>query len=165
MRYGQIRKYDVANGPGIRTSIFVTGCSLNCKNCFNELYQDPNYGEVWTNYTTDLVIDYLNKDEISGLTILGGEPFESAKDLVRIVENIKEKNQKPIWIYSGYTFDSLIKDEDSYKLLSLVNVLVDGPFIEDKKNLKLKFRGSENQRIIDTRSSLNKGEVILLNGY
>lgn len=165
MNYGQIRKYDIANGPGIRTSIFVTGCSINCKNCFNKEYQNPKFGEEWTDETTKEIIDYLLKDEVAGLTILGGEPFERAKDLTTIVIDIKNKIDKPIWIYSGYTFEKLIENSTYKKLLEVVEVLVDGPFIEEKKDLKLKFRGSANQRIIDVKESLANNSIILLNGY
>lgn len=165
MNYGQIRKYDIANGPGIRTSIFVTGCKINCKNCFNKEYQDPNFGQTWTQKTTNQVINYLKSDEISGLSILGGEPFESANDLINILNDIKNKINKNIWIYSGYTFEYLMKNPVYKQLLEKVDVLVDGPFIESKKDLKLKFRGSSNQRIIDVKSSLINDKAILLNGY
>lgn len=165
MNYGQIRKYDIANGPGIRTSIFVTGCSLNCKNCFNKEYQNSNFGEKWTDQTTKRVIDYLSKDEVAGLTILGGEPFESAKDLLSIIVDIKKQIDKSIWIYSGYTFENLIENPTCKNLLKEVDVLVDGPFKEAKKDLKLKFRGSSNQRIIDIKESLANDSIILLNGY
>lgn len=165
MKYGQIRQYDIANGPGIRTSIFVTGCSLNCPNCFNEDYQDPNFGLEWTKETTDEIINYLKSDQITGLTILGGEPFESASSLIKIVKDIKKEINKPIWIYSGYTFENLLKNNLSYQLLELVDVLVDGPFIEDKKDLTLAFRGSSNQRIIDVGESLKSNQVCLYNGY
>lgn len=165
MNYGQIRKYDIANGPGIRTSIFVTGCKLNCKNCFNKEYQDPNFGQTWTQKNTNQVINYLKSDEISGLSILGGEPFESANDLINILNDIKNKINKNIWIYSGYTFEYLMKNPVYKQLLEKVDVLVDGPFIESKKDLKLKFRGSSNQRIIDVKSSLINDKAILLNGY
>ncbi|MFO3717756.1 anaerobic ribonucleoside-triphosphate reductase activating protein [Anaerococcus sp. ENR1011] len=165
MNYGQIRKYDIANGPGIRTSIFVTGCSLNCKNCFNKEYQNSNFGEKWTDQTTKKVIDYLSKDEVAGLTILGGEPFESAKDLISIIDDIKKQIDKSIWIYSGYTFENLIENPTCKNLLKEVDVLVDGPFKEAKKDLKLKFRGSSNQRIIDIKESLANDSIILLNGY
>lgn len=165
MNYGQIRKYDIANGPGIRTSIFVTGCKLNCKNCFNKEYQDPNFGQTWTQKTTNQVINYLKSEEISGLSILGGEPFESANDLINILNDINNKINKNIWIYSGYTFEYLMKNPVYKQLLEKVDVLVDGPFIESKKDLKLKFRGSSNQRIIDVKSSLINDKAILLNGY
>lgn len=165
MRYGQIRKYDIANGPGIRTSIFVTGCSLNCKNCFNKEYQDPNFGKKWTSETSNEIIDYLSKDEVAGLTILGGEPFENAEELTLIIKDIKKHTDKSIWIYSGYTFEKILKDPILKRLLEEVDVLVDGPFIEEMKDLKLKFRGSSNQRIIDVKKSLTNNSVILLNGY
>lgn len=165
MRYGQIRKYDVANGPGIRTSIFVTGCSLNCKNCFNKDYQDPNFGSLWTDEETKEVITYLKRDEVSGLTILGGEPFENVDGLVDLIINIKKEVSKPIWIYSGYSYENLIKNENTKKLLELADVLVDGPFIEEQKDLKLRFRGSANQRIIDVKPSLLSNQICLLNGY
>lgn len=165
MRYGQIRKYDIANGPGIRTSFFVTGCHLNCKNCFNVDYQDPNFGNIWTDETTKLVISYLSDQNISGLTILGGEPFENTKDLTVIVKSIREKIDKTIWLYSGHTYEYLLKDKENKELLELIDVLVDGPFIEEKKDLTLTFRGSSNQRIIDVRNSLKENEIILLNGY
>lgn len=165
MRYGQIRQYDIANGPGIRTSIFVTGCSLKCKNCFNKDYQDPNYGSLWTERNTLQIINYLKKDEISGLTILGGEPFENAIDLIEIIKKIKEQIDKPIWIYSGYIYEILIKDPIHKKLLKEVDVLVDGPFIDSLKDLTLKFKGSANQRIIDVNASLANNSIILLNGY
>lgn len=165
MRYGQIRQYDIANGPGIRTSIFVTGCSLKCKNCFNKDYQDPNYGSLWTEENTLQIVNYLKKDEISGLTILGGEPFENAVDLIEIIRKIKEQIDKPIWIYSGYIYEILIKDPIHKKLLEEVDVLVDGPFIDSLKDLTLKFKGSANQRIIDVNASLANNSIILLNGY
>lgn len=165
MRYGQIRKYDIANGPGIRTSIFVTGCSINCKNCFNKDYQDPNYGILWTDQTSKTIIEYLSKNEVAGLTILGGEPFDNTDDLIKVVGYIKNKIDKPIWIYSGYTFEKLVTDEKNRSLLEIVDVLVDGPFIEAKKDLSLKFRGSSNQRIIDVPSSLSQGKTQILIGY
>lgn len=163
MNYGQIRQYDIANGPGIRTSIFVTGCSLNCKNCFNKDYQNSNYGTPWTEKEDELIISYLSDPNVTGLTILGGEPFENAQGLISLLKKIK--TNKSIWIYSGYTYDYLIKHEDTLELLKLVDVLVDGPFIENMKDLNLYFRGSRNQRIIDVKESLLNDELILLDGY
>lgn len=133
MNYAQIRKYDIANGPGIRTSFFVTGCSLNCKNCFNKEYQDHNFGEKWTSDTTKELISYLKDPNVSGLTILGGEPFENLDGLVDIVKIVKKEIDKSIWVYSGYTFEILIRIEKARELLKLIDVLVDGPFIEEKK--------------------------------
>lgn len=163
MNYGQIRKYDIANGPGIRTSIFVTGCSLNCKNCFNKDYQNPSFGNPWTEKEDELLISYLSDPNVAGLTILGGEPFENAQGLISLLKKIK--TNKSIWIYSGYTYDFLIKNDDTLELLKLVDVLVDGPFIESMKDLNLYFRGSRNQRIIDVKESLLNDELILLEGY
>ena len=165
MNYAQIRKYDIANGPGIRTSFFVTGCTLNCKNCFNKEYQDHNFGEKWTSDTTKEIISYLKDPNVSGLTILGGEPFENLEGLVDIVKMIRKEIDKSIWIYSGYTFEILIRIEKARELLKLIDVLVDGPFIEEKKDLTLAFRGSKNQRIIDVKNSLNEDKIILLEGY
>lgn len=162
MRYGQIRQYDVANGPGIRTSFFVTGCSHKCYNCFNEEYQDFNYGELWTDEETKRVIEYLKKDQVSGLSVLGGEPFQNAKDLVEIIREIKDNVDKSIWIWSGYTLDEILKDPDMTELLKEIDVLVDGRFFERYKDLTLKFRGSSNQRIIDVKKTLEKGDLILL---
>lgn len=163
MNYGQIRKYDIANGPGIRTSIFVTGCSLNCKNCFNKDYQNPSFGNPWTEKEDELIASYLSDPNVAGLTILGGEPFENAQGLISLLKKIK--TNKSIWIYSGYTYDFLIKNDDTLELLKLVDVLVDGPFIESMKDLNLYFRGSRNQRIIDVKESLLNDELILLEGY
>ncbi len=168
MRYGQIRKYDIANGPGIRTSIFVTGCTHNCKGCFNQQYMDFNYGELWTDKQTNLVAACLAENIIAGLSILGGEPFQNAVALTEILTQLKEKmsksgmSEKPIWIYSGYTFEEILADEARKKLLTLCNVLVDGRFVEELKNIRLKFRGSENQRIIDIKKSLELGVPVLI---
>ncbi len=160
MRYGQIREFDVANGPGIRVSIFVTGCSHNCYNCFNKEYQDFNYGNVWTDETTEVLLSYLKKDQIKGLSVLGGEPMENAKELSPIIDIVRKNIDKSIWLWSGYTFEEIIKDEDMKNLLEKVDILVDGKFIERLKNLKLKFRGSSNQRIIDVKKSLYLDKVV-----
>jgi len=140
MRYGQIRAYDVANGVGIRTSIFVTGCTHNCKDCFNRKYMDFNFGEIWTKDTTNQVIDYLRDENVSGLTLLGGEPMQN---------------------YSGYTFEEILEDDNRFELLKECDVLVDGRFDYRLKDLTLKFRGSSNQRIIDVKNTLESGNIIL----
>ncbi|WBW50748.1 anaerobic ribonucleoside-triphosphate reductase activating protein [Peptoniphilus equinus] len=154
MRYGQIRQFDVANGPGIRTTFFVTGCTHRCPECFNGEYQDFNYGEVWTDTETELVITYLNSDLVDGLTILGGEPFQNTEELLPIVSAIRQATDKSIWIYSGYTFETLVQEPKQRQLLALCDVLVDGLFIHTLKNLRLRFRGSSNQRILDIQKSL-----------
>lgn len=161
MNYAQIRQYDVANGPGIRCTFFVTGCSLNCKNCFNKEYQDSNFGEKWTDTQTNQVIDYLNQEEIDGLTILGGEPFESCDDLIEIVGKIRENTNKSIWIFSGYTYETLSQKQNCKKLLDMCDVLVDGRFVEELKDLRLKFRGSSNQRLIDLNNT-TMDDIILV---
>ncbi len=161
MRYGQIREFDIANGPGIRSSIFVTGCTRNCKNCFNKKYQDFDFGEEWNEEQTHQVLKYLEKDVNNGLTILGGEPFENTTGLLPIVAEIRAKTDKTIWIYSGYTFEYLIQDEDNKKLLSFCDVLVDGPFVEEMKDLTLQFKGSSNQRIIDLNKSFTSRNIVL----
>ncbi len=162
MRYGQIREFDVANGPGIRVSFFVTGCSHNCYNCFNQEYQNFNYGELWEKDTTKELINYLKKDQIAGLSILGGEPFQNAKDLREVLIDIKKEVDKSIWVWSGFTLDQIMEDPEKKALLEEIDVLVDGKFVERLKDLNLKFRGSSNQRIIDVKKTLDQGELILL---
>lgn len=159
MRYSQLRNYDVANGPGIRTSFFVSGCTIRCKNCFNEEYQNFNFGNPWTDETTKKILGFLEDENVEGLTILGGEPFDSAKDLLEVIKDLREKTEKEIWIYSGYTFEKLIEDPVKKEILEKVDVLVDGPFVEDLKDLTLAFRGSSNQRIIDLRKTFREGQV------
>lgn len=160
MRFAQIREHDVANGPGVRTTIFVTGCTIGCKDCFNEEYQDFNFGNIWTQEETNKIVNYLNEDIVEGLTILGGEPFDNSKDLVKIVSEIREKTDKSIWIFSGHIYENIVKNNDNLKLLKLCDVLVDGPFVAKLKNLKLRFRGSENQRIIDVNKTLKQNKII-----
>lgn len=161
MRYGQIRQYDIANGEGIRTSIFVTGCTHNCFNCFNKEYQDFKAGDIWTKVETDKIISYLNDDNISGLTILGGEPFQNTIDLTDIIKQVKAKVSKNIWVYSGYTWEEILTDKCKLDLLKLCDVLVDGRYVEELRDPSLEFRGSSNQRIIDIQNSLKNNEIIL----
>ena len=160
MNFAQIRKYDVANGTGIRTVIFVTGCTHNCRNCFNKDYQDFNYGEVWTDAETEKVIEYLEDDNVSGLTLLGGEPMQNL-ELIEVLKSVRARVNKPIWVYSGYTYEEILENKKRTELLELCDVLVDGRFVEELKDLKLKFRGSSNQRIIDVKKSLEQGKVVL----
>lgn len=159
--FAQIRKYDVANGFGIRVSIFVTGCTHKCPGCFNELYQDPNYGQPWTQEQTDLVIEYMNDPAVKGLTLLGGEPFQNTW-LVEVLRKVKKVTNKEIWAYSGYIYDKLIEDPKRLEMLKECDVLIDGPFIMEKKDLRLKFRGSSNQRVIDVKKTLESGMVVEL---
>lgn len=161
MKYGQIRKYDIANGPGIRTTLFVTGCNFNCKGCFNKEYQDFNNGKEFTDKESELILNYLKEDEIKGLTILGGEPFENVDGLINLIDYLKqEEMNKDIWIYSGYKYEEIIKNSNKLELLKKCNTLVDGRFQIENKDLRLKFRGSSNQRIIDIEKSLINNEII-----
>lgn len=158
MYYGNIKTYDIANGPGVRVSLFVSGCRLHCPNCFNKVAQDFSYGSLFSEETKNFIWNELNKTEVKGLTILGGEPFEpeNIKELEGFIIETKEKfPTKTIWMYSGYTFELLWNREDCKKVLENIDVLVDGPFKEELKNLSLAFRGSSNQRIIDMRSTMN----------
>ena len=161
MNYGQIRKYDVANGEGIRTSIFVTGCNHHCKGCFNEEYQDFDFGDKWTDIETKEVIEDLKLQEVSGLTLLGGEPMEHPKELREIIKKIKREVDKSIWVYSGFTYEKILEDEEKLALLKECDILVDGLFIEKELDLSLRFRGSRNQRVIDIQKSLANGEVTI----
>ena len=167
MYYADIKRFDVANGPGVRISLFVSGCTHRCKNCFNEEAWDFDYGQPFTQQTMDTIIEMLRPSYIRGLTLLGGEPFDP-KNQAAVVELLrqvkKELPEKSIWAFSGYLFDrdmlsGRIGDVTEY--LSYLDVLVDGPFVLAKKNLSLRFRGSENQRLIDVPASLREGEIIL----
>lgn len=165
MRYGQIRKYDVANGPGIRTSVFVTGCTHHCPQCFNEEYQDFQAGTLWTQKETETLLSYLALPEVEGLTLLGGEPFQNTDGLIPLVKSIRQHSQKSIWIYSGYTWEQILSQPEQYELLRHCDVLVDGLFIAAQKDLRLRFRGSANQRIIDIAASLNNNSPVLLEEF
>ena len=170
MKYATIKNCDIANGPGVRVSLFVSGCTHRCKGCFNEVAWDFDYGEEFTQQTIDDILSMLRPDHIRGLTLLGGEPFEPQNQgpVVELLRQVRKKYpDKSIWAFSGYVFDRDILSgrlgpwEITKEFLSYLDVLVDGPFVEAKKNLSLRFRGSENQRLIDVPASLQSGEVIL----
>jgi anaerobic ribonucleoside-triphosphate reductase activating protein len=170
MNYATIKNCDIANGPGVRVSLFVSGCTHRCKGCFNEVAWDFNYGQPFTQETVDAILEMLRPDYIKGLTLLGGEPFEPQNQgaIVDLLRQVKGKYpDKSIWAFSGYLFDrdilpgKLGDPEITREFLSYLDVLVDGPFIEAKKNLSLRFRGSENQRLIDVQRSIKEGSVIL----
>lgn len=163
MRYGQIRQYDIANGPGIRATVFVTGCSRHCVNCFNEEYQDFNAGSEWTAAETERLISYLQDDTNSGLTLLGGEPMENAEDLLALVQAVRRAvPEKSIWVYSGFLYEEILTQPARKALLEACDVLVDGPFVDALKDPGLYFRGSSNQRIIDVAKSREAGRAVLL---
>ena len=170
MNYADIKRVDVANGPGVRVSLFVSGCNHHCYNCFNKETWDFNYGNVFTEQTRKTIIEYLKPDYIKGLSILGGEPLEeiNQKGILPLVKEVKEKYpQKDIWCYTGFLFDEDVLgsmwEENPYtkELFSYIDVLVDGKYVEDLKSLNLKFRGSSNQRIIKVQESLKEREIVL----
>ena len=167
MNYATIKNCDIANGPGVRVSLFVSGCTHRCPGCFNEVAWDFDYGEAFTQKTIDSILAMLKPSYVRGLTLLGGEPFEPQNQgaIVELLRQVKKTYpEKSIWAFSGYLFDRDILSGrlgDTSEYLSYLDVLVDGPFIEAKKNLSLRFRGSENQRLIDVPASLATGEVIL----
>lgn len=170
MNYAQIKNNDIANGPGIRVSLFVSGCTHRCPGCFNEEAWDFSYGKPFTQETVDEILDMLSPDRIRGLTLLGGEPFEpqNQRAIVELLRQIKSKYpNKSIWAFSGYLFDKDIlagrlgDREITMEYLRYLDVLVDGPFVMAKKDLNLRFRGSSNQRLIDVPASLESGTVVL----
>ncbi len=171
MNYAAVKKTDVANGPGVRVSLFVSGCTHHCPGCFNAETWDFAYGQPYTEKTQEEILEALNHDYIKGFTFLGGEPMEEQNrpTVLALARAIKERYpSKTIWCYTGYTYEKDLLDwiaggkEDVRELLSLLDVLVDGEFILERKNLRLAFRGSENQRLIDVPATLAAGQVVEL---
>lgn len=161
MRYNKIRKMDISNGPGVRVSIFMQGCTFKCKNCFNPETHDFNGGEEFTNDIIDKVLDLCNKDYIVGLSILGGEPLhpKNIEGTTLLAKKFKEKfKDKTIWVWSGFLYDRDLKDKE---ILNYIDVLVDGQFKEELHNPKLKWCGSSNQRVIDVKKSIEENKIIL----
>ena len=170
MNYAQIKNNDIANGPGIRVSLFVSGCTHRCPGCFNEEAWDFSFGKPFSQETIDEILVMMAPDRIRGLTLLGGEPFEPQNQgpVLELLRAIKSKYpHKSIWAFSGYLFDKDILSgrlgdrETTMEYLSYLDVLVDGPFVMAKKDLSLRFRGSSNQRLIDVPASLESGTVVL----
>ena len=170
MNYGEIKKYDIANGEGVRVSLFVSGCTHQCKGCFNEMAWNFNYGTPFTKDTEEELIKALSSDYIDGLSLLGGEPFEKQNQqvLLPFLKRVKERYpNKNIWCYTGYLLDrellenSRARCEVTDELLGLIDVLVDGEFVEELKNISLPFCGSSNQRIIDVKQTLKSGAIQL----
>ena len=167
MYYAQIRKFDTANGTGIRSTLFVSGCTHKCKGCFNQDYKHFRYGHPWTKEIEDKFIEHIKNPNVHGVTILGGEPMDQVRDtdLKDLVCRIKEETGQNIWIYSGYMFEEIMMYKKTKEILKYCDVLVDGPFIEEQKDLRLRFKGSKNQRIIDVQKTLSEGKVTLLENY
>lgn len=170
MNYADIKRCDVANGPGIRVSLFVSGCTHHCKECFNPETWDFNYGSPFTENEIEQIIEYMSPDYIKGITILGGEPFEhpNQKGLLPLLRRIRKVYPgKNIWCFSGYDFEKdilgrMVKEwEETEEMLSYIDVLVDGEFMVDKKDLTLVFKGSSNQRTILVQESLRNNEIVL----
>ena len=171
MYYGNIKNFDIADGLGIRVSLFVSGCRNCCKGCFNEMTWDFKFGKEFTEETIEYILKLLKPDQIDGFTLLGGEPFEEENQevLADLLKRIKiEYPTKDIWCYTGYVLETDLLPEEGRKhtkhtqdMLDCIDVLVDGPFILEKKNLMLKFRGSTNQRVLDLKKTLNQGKPVL----
>jgi anaerobic ribonucleoside-triphosphate reductase activating protein len=170
MNYAGIKYTDIANGLGCRTVLFVSGCRNHCKDCFQPHTWDFDYGEVFDEKVQQEILDSLAPSYVQGLTLLGGEPFEPENqvELVKFVRRVKKQYpKKDIWAFTGYVYDvDLIEGGRKYcevtdELLSMLDVLVDGPFIAEQKNLMLKFRGSANQRVLDMKKTLKSGEIVL----
>lgn len=171
MYYGNIKKNDIANGKGVRVTLFVSGCTNHCKNCFQPETWNFDYGKPYTKETEDEIIEALKPSHIAGLTLLGGEPFEpeNQRELVKLLRRVrKELPEKNIWSFTGFILDQDLLDggrkhcEVTDEMLSLLDVLVDGPFKEEEKDITLAFRGSKNQRVIDMKKSLKEQEVVEL---
>ena len=161
MRYNKIRKMDISNGPGVRVSIFMQGCTFKCKNCFNPETHDFNGGTEFTNEVIDKVLDLCDKDYIVGLSILGGEPLhpKNIEGTTLLAKKFKEKfKDKTIWVWRGLLYDRDLKDKE---ILNYIDVLVDGQFKEELHNPKLKWCGSSNQRVIDVKKSIEENKIIL----
>ena len=170
MNYADIKQYDIANGPGVRVSLFVSGCTHHCKNCFNKVAWDFNYGKPFTKDTINTIIEYCKNDYVEGLTILGGEPFEpiNQKGILPLVKKFKEiYPEKSLWVFTGYDFEEDLLDKmynnypETKQLLANIDIIVDGKFIEELKNSNLRFKGSSNQRTIMVQETLKTGKLTL----
>lgn len=167
MNFADIKRVDVANGPGVRVSLFVSGCTHGCEGCFNQEAWDFGFGDPFGQEQMDQILTLLDKSYIRGLSLLGGEPFEPENQaaVLELARQVREKlPKKDLWCYSGYLFEQLAAGQvgrHSRALLEQLDVLVDGPFVLAEKDLGLRFRGSRNQRIIDVPASLKAGGVVL----
>lgn len=170
MNYANIKKYDIANGPGVRVSLFVSGCTHHCPGCFNSETWDFNYGEPFNSDVINEILEALEPSYIRGFSLLGGEPFEykNQTGLLPLLKEIQNRfPNKDIWCYTGYNFETDILEDmakkwpETNEMLSYIDILVDGEFVEAKKDLALRFRGSSNQRIIQVQESLKQNKVIL----
>lgn len=173
MNWAEIKTNDSANGEGVRTSLFVSGCRHRCKNCFNDIAWDFGYGELFTEETMEKIFDSIDHPWINGVTLLGGEPFEpeNQRVLVPFLVMLREKfPDKTVWCYTGFTIEQILGKSEpksravtdvSNEMLSLIDVLVDGPYVESLHDISLKFRGSSNQRVIDMKKSIESNKIVL----
>lgn len=174
MNYGELKKCDIADGPGVRVTLFVSGCTNHCKGCFQPQTWDFDYGKPFTEETEAEIFAELDKPFVNGLTLLGGDPFEpeNQRRLVPFLHRVREKYpDKNIWAYSGFTLDRELLVDGSHprcevtdEMLALLDVLVDGRFVEETKDIRLRFRGSSNQRLIDLNETRKQGEIVLWEG-
>ena len=171
MNYSAIKYHDIANGTGVRTSLFVSGCRNHCKDCFQPETWDFGYGEPFDEKTRTAILKSLEPEYISGLTLLGGDPFEpeNQRELLPFLKDVRERfPKKNIWAYTGYVLDTDLTEggrrfcEATKEMLSCIDVLVDGPFVTEQKDITLKFKGSANQRVIDVKHYLTTGSIRIL---
>ena len=161
MNYADLRKYDTANGSGVGTTIFVSGCNFHCPNCFNRTAWNFNFGQPFTKEVEDKLIDYAKDVHVNHVSLLGGEIFHQDLDtILNLVKRIKEEVNKPIYVWTGFTWEELLKDDKKIEILKYIDVLTDGRFEQDKKDMSLLYKGSWNQKTIDVKSSLSKGKII-----
>ncbi len=162
MHYASMKQFDTANGDGIRCTLFVSGCTHHCPNCFNKEQQDFNFGEEWTLRDEERFIKMAKNPQVCGISILGGEPFDQTKDysLFILLNRLRLEVKKPIWIWSGYTYEQLIQNPFKFAMLSECDVLIDGEFIQDLYDINLMYRGSSNQRVIDLKQTFLKNKIV-----
>ena len=159
--FAKIIKYDTGNWDGVNTTIFFSGCRFNCPGCFNTDAQDFGYGHIFDDCAEEVLLDCAKDEHVDGICILGGEPFQQNLDMLfRLVVRLKRETCKPIHIWTGYKWEELMKDVKKKMILEYCDTCVDGQFEIDKKDITLKYRGSSNQRVIDTKKSLAKGEIV-----
>lgn len=162
MNYAKIRELDISNGPGVRTTLFVSGCTFYCKSCFNKEAQSFNYGEEFTKEIEDYFVEISKKSNIKGINLLGGEVMhQDTSTILSLVKRLKEEVGKDTWLWTGYTWEELIKLKDKIDILQYIDVLIDGRFDVNKRDLMLKYRGSSNQRVIDVQKSLKQNKIVI----
>ena len=174
MRYALARSMDINNGPGICTTLYVQGCSHHCKGCFNSETWDFNGGQLWNRRTELQFIEACKKPNIKNICILGGEPLDQGKDMYDLLIRIKDEVGKPIWLWTGYTWEEIIRDKNMVtqqnlnpkkmimkSIITTCDIVIDGQFVEDLYDESLKYRGSSNQRVIDVKESLKRKEIVL----